>query len=602
MNIQKNFLSRSVSITLYLVTIFILVMVSAGYKVNSTKAASVAATGFLQICQNAEGPGLENQVFSLRIRTVIYEVPVGGCTAPIEVPAGSVTIEELVDGRTLPTGTFSGRFRVLSVTSSVAGSVQSVNLPLRTAVVNVREGSVANQTIVTFTNTYAVNTVIEICKSEATPIPSGIKAFFNYTVDVLQNTVIEVPLGGCSGPIQVNVPVFPSPFVGRGDVIVTELGREGFTLESVVVTPDTNSFPGNRLNEFVSGVGVSNTNLGCINERRDLVTNSVITGFALPPNCFFTNPRGGYASVDILEGGTASQTKIIFLNRATRARRTAFDYDGDARADISVIRPSTNRWYELLSSNSSVAEQTFGLSGDVIAPADYDGDGKTDIGIFRSSSGDWWYLSSIDNIQKSVRWGQMGDIPRPSDFDGDGRADFVLYRPTDNSWYRFSSGTGEISITRFGIGSDKPVIGDFDGDGKSDLAIFRPATGEWWYLTSSDGSQRSIKWGLSTDTPVPADYDGDGKTDFAVYRATEGVWYILNSSNSTSITKFGLPDDEPVPADYDGDGRADIAVYRPSEGTWYLLQSSQGFSAIKLGISTDIPTPKAFISKVLFID
>ncbi len=581
-------------------TICVLVLLSLHNEVTSTEAANGGGTGIVQICKNAEGPGLENHVFSFRMRAVIYEAVVGGCTAPIEVPAGPVTVEELLDGRRLPTGTFSGRFRLLNVKSSVHNSIQSVHLPLRTAVVNVREGSVANQTIVTFTNTFAVNTVINICKSEATPIPSGIKGFFNFTVDVLQNTVIEVPLGECSGPIQVNVPLTTAFFVGQGDIIVTELGREGFALESVLATSMGTSSPNSLLNEFVSGVGINNINPACIDERRDLITNAVIPNFALPANCFFANPGGGYASVDIVEGGTASQTNIIFFNRATRTRRTAFDYDGDARADISVFRPSTNRWYELLSSDLSVAEQTFGLSGDVIAPADYDGDGKTDIGIFRPSSGDWWYLSSVDNIQKSVRWGQSGDIPRPGDFDGDGRADFVLYRPTDNTWYRLSSGTGEILITRFGIDGDKPVTGDFDGDGKSDLAIFRPATGEWWYLASLDGSQRATKWGLSIDTPVPADYDGDTKTDFAVYRAAEGVWYIRNSrNNSISITKFGLPEDEPVPADYDGDGRADIAVYRPSEGTWYLLQSGQGFSAVRLGISTDIPTPNAFIVKPL---
>lgn len=584
---------------MYLMTLCFLVIFSLNNKVKATEAANSSGTGFLQICETDEGPGLENNIFSFRVRGVVYEASVGGCTALIEVPAGPVTVEELLDGRRIPTGTFSGRYRVLNIKSSVANSLQAVNLPLRTASVNVREGSVVNPTVVTFTNTYAVNAVIEICKSEATPIPSGVTGIFNFTVDVLQNTIISVPLGGCSGPIQVNVPVIPAPAVGRGDVIVTELGREGFTLESVLVTSSNSNF-GNPLNEFVSGVGVSNTNPACINERRDLVTNAVVPNFALPANCFFTNQGGGYASVDIVEGGAASQTRIIFFNRATRTRRTAFDYDGDARADISVFRPSTNRWYELLSSYLSVAEQTFGLSGDIVAPADYDGDGKTDIGIFRPASGNWWYLSSVDNIQKSVQWGQNGDIPRPSDFDGDGRADFVLYRPADNTWYRLSSGTGEISITRFGIADDKPVVGDFDGDGKSDLAVFRPATGNWWYLASLDGSQRATKWGLSIDTPVPADYDGDTKTDFAVYRAAEGVWYIRNSRNdSISTTKFGLPEDAPVPADYDGDGRADIAVYRPSEGTWYLLQSGQGFSALRLGTTTDIPTPNAFIVKPL---
>jgi uncharacterized delta-60 repeat protein len=274
---------------------------------------------------------------------------------------------------------------------------------------------------------------------------------------------------------------------------------------------------------------------------------------------------------------------------------TKFDYDGDGKADVSVFRPSTNRWYEFLSSFGTVAEQTFGINGDLIAPADYDGDGKTDIGIYRASSGDWWYLSSLDGGQKSVHWGAPGDIPRPSDFDGDGKADYIVFRPSNNVWYRFGS-TGATSITAFGLAGDKPVTGDFDGDGKSDLAIFRPSDGNWWYLSSLDGGQRAVQWGISTDIPAPADFDGDGKTDFAVYRPSTGTWYIINSGNgSFTIMNFGISEDKPVPADYDGDGKADIAVFRPSTGTWYQQKTTAGFAAQQFGTGTDIPTENAFV-------
>lgn len=290
----------------------------------------------------------------------------------------------------------------------------------------------------------------------------------------------------------------------------------------------------------------------------------------------------------------SSPGAVRLLNN-TLPPKTLFDFDGDGKADVSVFRPSTNRWYEFLSSTSTVSEFTFGLSGDVVAPADYDGDGKTDLAIFRPSAGDWWYLSSINNAQINVHWGQAGDVPRPSDFDGDGKSDFIVYRPSNNVWYRFGS-TGAVSITAFGAAGDKPLTGDFDGDGKSDLAIFRPSTGDWWYLASSNGSQRAVHWGSSNDVPAPADFDGDGKTDFAVFRPSEGGWYILNSSNGSFVTTaFGLSNDKPVPADYDGDGKADIAVFRPSTGIWYLLQSTAGFSALQFGISTDIPTPNAFV-------
>lgn len=273
-----------------------------------------------------------------------------------------------------------------------------------------------------------------------------------------------------------------------------------------------------------------------------------------------------------------------------------FDYDGDGKADVSVFRPSENKWYVFRSSDSAITQTVFALAGDVPVPADYDGDLKTDIAIFRPSSGAWWYLSSLNGTQNFVQWGgEAGDTPRPSDFDGDGKTDFVIYRPSNNFWYRINS-SGISSNVQFGLAGDKPVRGDFDGDGKSDPAIFRPSTGDWWYRSSINGAQLAVRWGISTDVPSAADFDGDGKTDVAVFRPSTGVWYIINSTTgSFTITAFGLSEDKPVPADYDGDGRADIAVFRPSTGVWYLMRSNSGFMSQHFGVSTDTPTPNAFV-------
>ncbi len=277
-------------------------------------------------------------------------------------------------------------------------------------------------------------------------------------------------------------------------------------------------------------------------------------------------------------------------------RVTPFDFDGDGKADVSVFRPSENKWYILRSSDFGLTQQVFAIAGDIPAPADFDGDGKTDIAIFRPSTGDWWSLSTLDGGQKNARWGAVGDIPRPSDFNGDGRADYIVFRPSTNQWLRMSSANGQSNDKLFGLAGDKPVTGDFDGDGKTDVAIYRPSDGNWWWQSSIDNIQRATRWGIDTDVPAPGDYDGDGKTDFAVFRPSTGVWYIINSSDgSFLIGPFGTPGDKPVTGDYDGDGKADISIFRPSTGIWHLLRSTSGYTGYQFGISTDIPTENAFV-------
>jgi len=286
---------------------------------------------------------------------------------------------------------------------------------------------------------------------------------------------------------------------------------------------------------------------------------------------------------------------VARLKAPQLTKTTVYDYDGDGKSDISVFRPSENKWYILRSSDFAVVQAVFAVAGDIPTPADFDGDGKTDISIFRPSTGDWWYLSSVSGAQISVHWGANGDIPRPADFDGDGKTDFVVYRPSNGIWYRLAS-TGQFSQLAFGAAGDQPIVGEFDGDGKWDVAIFRPSTGDWWYSSSINGQFIPVHWGQTGDIPVPADYDGDGRTDLAVYRPSNGGWYILyGGATGYTILAFGIAEDKPVAADYDGDGKADVAVFRPSDGTWYLLQTTSGFGALQWGVATDVPTENSYI-------
>ena len=92
--------------------------------------------------------------------------------------------------------------------------------------------------------------------------------------------------------------------------------------------------------------------------------------------------------------GSVERSGIARITLPAFRKITPFDYDGDGRADISVFRPSENRWYVLQSSDLQVVQMTFGIGGDIPAPADFDGDGKTDF-PFQTASGDWWYLGRL---------------------------------------------------------------------------------------------------------------------------------------------------------------------------------------------------------------
>jgi uncharacterized repeat protein (TIGR03803 family) len=274
---------------------------------------------------------------------------------------------------------------------------------------------------------------------------------------------------------------------------------------------------------------------------------------------------------------------------------TAFDYDGDHRADVSVFRPSNGAWY-LLESTSGFTGVSFGNPTDRIAPADFDGDGKIDVAVYRPASATWFWLNSSNGTLSAVAFGAPEDLPTAADYDGDGRADVSVFRPSNGVWYRLNSHDNSFFAVQFGASEDKPTIGDYDGDGRADTGVFRPAQGAWYRLNSSNGAFVGVSFGLATDLITPADFDGDGKTDVAVYRPSTGTWYSINSSNGALVaTPFGTAEDVPTAADFDGDGRADVALFRPSNGVWYRLNSSTGsFFAVQFGTNGDRPTPAAF--------
>jgi uncharacterized delta-60 repeat protein len=278
---------------------------------------------------------------------------------------------------------------------------------------------------------------------------------------------------------------------------------------------------------------------------------------------------------------------VRYLNTPTASRPTPFDFDGDAKTDVSIF--CEGLWNLQRSSAGALSNFQFGVIGDAVVSADYDGDAVTDLAVFRPSESNWYWFNSASNSYSIVHFGASGDVPTPADYDGDGRADYAVYRA--GIWYIARSSAG-LLITQFGISTDKPVAADYDGDGKADIAVYRD--GEWWINRSANGLV-VFQFGTTTDKAVPADFTGDGKTDAAFWRESTGEWFVLRSENTSYYSAaFGQNGDIPVAGDYDGDGKADLAIYRA--GQWWIWQSrTNNYSIRQFGNEDDMPVPSAFV-------
>jgi hypothetical protein len=424
----------------------------------------------------------------------------------------------------------------------------------------------------------------------------------------------SVTAGASTTTSNINGPSMPARYIGRtaidpSNVNVAFVAYNGFGLASGQHIWKTSNLLSGSPIWTAAGIGIP-----------DVPVNAVVIDPANTQTLYAGTDIGVYRSTDggaswtpfsnglprVAVFGMELQDKHRVLRISTHGKgmweydlgnkKTIADFDGDARTDISIYRPSDGTWWYQRSFDNVVAAAQFGTAADQVVAADFTGDGKTDLAFWRPSTGQWFIVRSEDNSFYAFPFGATGDIPAPADFDSDGKADAAVFRPATGTWFVLRSSDAQTDIVQFGTAGDKPVPADYDGDGQADVAIFRPngANGaEWWAMRSSAGLM-ALQFGSSTDNAVTGDYTGDGKADVAFFRPSTGSWFVLRSEDfSYYAFPFGTAGDVAVPGDYDGDSRTDAGVFRPSNATWFLNRSTTGVQITAFGLATDRPVPNA---------
>jgi hypothetical protein len=132
------------------------------------------------------------------------------------------------------------------------------------------------------------------------------------------------------------------------------------------------------------------------------------------------------------------------------------DMTGDNKADTAAY-DSSNIVRIRNSGTGTTQSVHFGAPGDQYVAADFDGDAKGDLTIFRPSDGTWWWMRSSDNVINAAAWGQNGDTPVPADYDNDGKTDLAIYRPGPQSYYWVYGSQSGVSVHAWGITNDRAV-------------------------------------------------------------------------------------------------------------------------------------------------
>lgn len=200
------------------------------------------------------------------------------------------------------------------------------------------------------------------------------------------------------------------------------------------------------------------------------------------------------------------------------------DYDGDGKADVAVFRTAVGAgdpcgvgavWYWRPSGTpaTNFSYACWGAAGDKAYPGDFDGDLRADFSVVRNNGGPGQVLQNRTTAGiRTVNFGDFTDRYIAGDYDADGRADLAVTRANGAaiSWYFTKSGSGQSYSFQLGnSATDYNVPGDYDGDNKTDFGLWRSGAGVGggsFYLLKTFTSPLFFNFGSSTTNLTAPDY------------------------------------------------------------------------------------------------
>lgn len=250
------------------------------------------------------------------------------------------------------------------------------------------------------------------------------------------------------------------------------------------------------------------------------------------------------------------------------------DYDGDGKTDLAIVDKANGLWYIISSKTGDFLITANGKkilgwpyagmnSSSIPLSGDYDGDGKADIGFVNPSTGKWYIKASStgnDFVFGTVTfngwtWQGMNAnyIPVEGDFDGDGKTNLAIYGKNNGVWSIISSQSQDFlryhrtrtdfdSYTShiWGGSNYKPVVGNYDNDGKDDLSLVSTSE-KIWIHKDWRHNVKNVRFSEMNNNSqfLTGDYDGDGKDDEVVFNKSNRRFYI-HSSLKNSIGYRGI--------------------------------------------------------------